>query len=132
MNFNVKKLAVSVALSIPFLAMGAETTLAQSTSSYGSIAYSKSTGVTGWSTNYSTRSNAERIATRKCENYAGSGDCQPIVWVRNACAALATADNRAYGWAWNNRRDLAMSRALEECSKRGGSCKIRHVVCPGK
>ena len=45
MNLNVKNFAVSVALSIPFLAMGAETTLAQS-SKYGSIAYSESTGAT--------------------------------------------------------------------------------------
>ena len=131
MNLNVKNFAVSVALSIPFLAMGAETTLAQP-SKYGSIAYSESTGATAWSTNYSTRGAAERRATRECESYVGSGDCKPIVWVRNACAALATADNRAHGWAWNTRRDLATQRALEECSKRGGSCRIRHVICPGK
>ncbi|MDJ0678137.1 MAG: DUF4189 domain-containing protein [Calothrix sp. MO_167.B42] len=124
-----KQLATAVALSIPFIVVGAETTLAKS-ANYGSIAYSTSTGAMGWSTNYGTRTAAERRARRECERYAGSGDCKPVVWVRNACAALATANNRAYGWAWNTRRYLATQRALEECSKRGGSCKIRRVICP--
>lgn len=124
-----KQLATAVALSIPFIVVGAETTLAKS-ANYGSIAYSTSTGAMGWSTNYRTRTAAERRARRECERYSGSGDCKPVVWVRNACAALATASNRAYGWAWNTRRDRAVQRSLVECSKRGRSCKVRRVICP--
>ncbi len=128
MTIKLKKLATAIALSIPFMAMGAETALANR-SSYGAVAYSTSTGATGWSRHYATRSAAERRAKRECERYSGSGDCRAVVWVRNACAALATASNRAYGWAWNTNRYTARRRALYQCRLRGRRCKIRHVVC---
>lgn len=128
MNFKVKKLATAVVLSIPFLVISTETTLARS-KNYASIAYSTSTGAMGWAKNYATRRAAERRATQECESYSGSGDCRAVVWVRNACAALATARNRSYGWAWNTNRYKARRRALHECGKRGRFCKVRRVIC---
>jgi serine/threonine-protein kinase len=131
MSFNIKKLATAVALAIPFIAVSAETTLAQS-ASYGAISYSTSTGATGWSKDYANQGAAERRANTECERYSGSQDCKTVVWVRNACAVLATADNRAYGWAWNVNQTTATQRALEECSQRGSTCKVRHIICPGR
>lgn len=93
------------------------------------IAYSLSTGATGYGQNYATSEAAERRALRECENYSGSGDCKLVVSAKNSCAVIATASNRAYGWARNVNLSLAKQNALRQCVARGLGCQIRHTIC---
>ena len=68
-------------------------------------------------------------ALQECENRSGTGDCQSVVSTNNSCAVLATASNRAFGWAQNNDLSLAKMNALQQCSIRGPYCQVRHSVC---
>lgn len=92
---------------------------------YGAIAYSSSTGRGGWSNNYATREAAENRALQECESHSGAGDCFIAVWVKNAWASLAKADNLAYGRAWNTDKSQAQINALKNCSSEGGiNCSL--------
>ncbi|MDJ0796337.1 MAG: DUF4189 domain-containing protein [Calothrix sp. MO_167.B12] len=97
---------------------------------YAAIAYSLSTGASGYGRNYTTQTAAERRAVQECEKYSsGAGDCKSVVSARNSCAALATASDRAYGWARNTSTLLAQQNALRQCTARGPNCKLRHSIC---
>ncbi|MDJ0621281.1 MAG: DUF4189 domain-containing protein [Calothrix sp. MO_192.B10] len=97
---------------------------------YAAIAYSLSTGATGYGKDYATQGAAKRAALRLCESYSGAGDCKLVVSAKNSCAVLATASNRAYGWARNTSLLLAQQNALGQCNARGSNCKLRHSICP--
>lgn len=96
---------------------------------YAAIAYSVSTDSSGYAHNYTTLEAAQRRALRECESRSGAGDCQSVVSARNSCAALATASNRAFGWAHNNNLFLAQQNALQQCIIRGSNCEVRHSIC---
>ncbi|MDJ0674614.1 MAG: DUF4189 domain-containing protein [Calothrix sp. MO_167.B42] len=128
-QIKLKKLAATIALVAPVVALSAETALAAT--NYVAIAYSRSTGSTGYGKNYATRTAASRAALRQCRRYSGTTDCRVVITGRNTCVALASASNRASGWA-RNTYWKAQVNALVQCSKNGRYCKIRHAICAGR
>jgi hypothetical protein len=93
---------------------------------HAAIAYSKSTGLSGYSYGYSSRTAAENAAVEACN----ARDAVVLTWTRNAWTALATADDRSYyGHAWGNTAEEAMTKALAACSKVANSpCRIHTCV----
>ncbi|MBI3654348.1 MAG: DUF4189 domain-containing protein [Acidobacteria bacterium] len=91
---------------------------------WGAIAYSSSTGRYGYSYDYGTQADAINSAVNKC----GIRDCRAVVWFVNGCGAFAKGDN-ASGWGVGETRALAESKALAECRKRGGNCRVTQWVC---
>ena len=102
---------------------------AQAYDRYGAIAYSKSTGQYGYSYDYSTETMAKAQALSNC----GDVSCHVYVWFRNACGALAKADNGDLGWGWSGSRGGAEARAIAKCqSVSGRSCNIVCWTCTGR
>lgn len=96
---------------------------------YGAIAYSQSTGISGSSYDYSSPSGAEARALRECESTSSSGDCNIVISVQNACAALATTPNGAYGSGWGTESFIAEHHAMVTCNQYGQNCTILQWVC---
>jgi serine/threonine-protein kinase len=94
---------------------------------YGAIAFSPSTGATGWSYDYGSRSAAESTALANCRQNAP--DCIVPIWFRDACGALAVGNDNGYGTGWGTTRDIAESLALNVCRKHATGCEIRRWVC---
>lgn len=93
--------------------------------SYGAIAFSPSTGAFGKSMGRPDQATAESFAVWNC----GEWDCKAVVWVRNACAALAVGLGNGYGWAWDVVPVNAEMRALAECGARAGDCVVVSTIC---
>lgn len=126
-KISLNKLVGMIALAVPAVLLSAETAFARD--NYGALAFSKSTGASAYSRNYATRAAASRAARTECKRYSGTNDCITVVTGRNTCLAIASASNRAYGWSRNTSLSKAQVIALENCSKNGRYCKIRHAVC---
>jgi hypothetical protein len=94
---------------------------------WGALAYSTSTGRYGFAYDYASQSQAINAAVERCK----ARDCQAVVWFVNGCGAFAKGDS-AYGWGIGNTRALAESKALAECRKRGGGCRIIQWACTSK
>ena len=84
------------------------------TSGYGSVAYSSSTGSTGISYNYSTRSDADASAI----GYCAKSDCAVVAWFQNACGAIATAPTGQMATGTGTTGDTAQALALATCLTR--------------
>lgn len=80
---------------------------------FAAIAYSASTGATGWSYNYSDLGEAQIAATNQCN----ASDALVIAWSRNAWCALAVAEDGSYGWSWGNTQEEAEAAALANCTQ---------------
>jgi hypothetical protein len=93
--------------------------------SYGAIAFSAATGRSGASSNYCTRSTADRRAVSEC----GRVDCRVEVWLDNNCGALAAGKG---GWAYavGDAQPDAERLALSQCASRGGTrCRVAASLC---
>lgn len=123
--------AIATALGVP-AAMAVGATQALAVDYYGAIAYSEATGSHGYSYDYTSQPAAENRAVQECEAYARSGDCQVLLWFRNACGALATAPNGAYGTGWGINRSIAEGYAVETCSAYGQGCVPIRWVCTSR
>ena len=66
-----------------FVLLGAATAAAAG-DNFGAIAFSSSSGATGYSYDYDSRDGAEERALQEC----GPG-CKVVLWFKNACGALA-------------------------------------------
>ena len=75
------------------------------------IAYSPTTGYTGWANNASSMEEATHIALGNCAPH-GPG-CQVTSWAKNGCAALALGSGR-WGGAWGPNANAAQSGALAQ------------------
>ncbi|MBD2464521.1 DUF4189 domain-containing protein [Oscillatoria sp. FACHB-1407] len=117
--------------SLPAIALVA-TTQALAADKFGAIAYSEATGGYGYSRDYPTQGDAEIRALNECEAHSGSSDCQVLLWFRNACGALATASNGAYGSGWGINRSIAEGYAVETCSAYGADCAPIMWVCTSR
>ena len=97
---------------------------------YGAVAISPSTHNTAASHGQGSQSEAERQALHSC----GSKDCEIAYWVRNSCAALAVSYHvpGPYGAAMASDRAEAASKALAQCTSRGGQrCSVQLTPCAG-
>ncbi|MBK5958228.1 hypothetical protein CCR97_08390 [Rhodoplanes elegans] len=102
----------------------AGTVAAAAAEKFGAIAFSTDSGRAGWSFDYDSRARAESEALASC-----GGGCKIVIWFKNACGALATGGNNAYGAAWANSRAEAEQKATGFCRQRSASCSIRRWVC---
>lgn len=82
-----------------------------STSGWGAIAFSQSTGASGYSYNYSTRALAESAAIGFCAR----SDCSSVAWFQNAGGALARAPTGQWGTGTGTSADVAEALALASC-----------------
>lgn len=98
---------------------------------FGAIAYSRTTGDYGYAHGQPSRVRAEQVALGFCAGQRNrAADCAVLVWFWNACAALATATNGAFGGDHTPDRKAAQESALRICSGYGGAnCRVVQTVC---
>jgi uncharacterized caspase-like protein len=116
--------APPAAISTPQAAQGSIP--ANPASRFGAIAYSPSTGAHGWSYDYGSREEAERVAISNCSQHAR--DCSVPIWFQNACGALAVGPS-GYGTGWGVSQTLAESYAIGVCGQYSANCSVRRWVC---
>lgn len=93
---------------------------------FGAIAYSRSTGSTGWSNKRDTRDEAESSALEYC----GEGDCEIEVWFDGTCAAIATGNDGQPRWALGATAQEAQTNSVAKCQDEGGgTCEVRETAC---
>ena len=94
---------------------------------WGAIAYSRATGAAGWTHDQPDERAAAAQALKECGKHAK--ECEVLVTVENACAALA-AGQGGFGWGRSAYKGDAQGRALAECVKAGGKgCAVEAWVC---
>ncbi len=91
---------------------------------FAAISYNKETGAYGFSKGYSSRDGAEERAAQEC----GPG-CETVIWTRDACLALATAGDHAYGSGWDTDQESADQTAMNNCSRYASDCSIAAEAC---
>jgi hypothetical protein len=91
------------------------------------MAYSESTGRVTYVYDYASQADAINSAVERC----GVRDCRAVVWFKNSCAAFAKGGTN-YGYSIGETRAVAESKALAECRKRGGGCRIVQWVCTSR
>jgi hypothetical protein len=92
---------------------------------WGSIAFSPSTGATGYSYNYDTR----RVAGEWAMSYCDARDCRIVVNFQNACGAVAVGRNGGWGADWGPTRSSAEANAIAVCQSHDGGCRTKRWVC---
>jgi serine/threonine-protein kinase len=102
---NRVRLAAQMALAINHVWGGVDL--------YAAIAFSKSTGETGWAYGYESQEEAEEEALSTCD----APDAEIVGWSVNAWCDLATGDNGGYGFAWGDTQEKAEKEALSVCAR---------------
>lgn len=122
---NWKHNARTVISALAFLGVSAAMSHADS---FGAISLSPETGATGWSHDYNSRREAERVAQSHC--FGNADDCRVAIWFKNGCGAVARGpDGWGADWASGSRR--AQRAALAACSNRSYGCRIVRWQCSG-
>jgi hypothetical protein len=94
---------------------------------FGAIAYSPSTGATGWSNKRDTQEEAEDAALENCQSHAS--DCAVEVWFDGKCGAIAAGQDNV-SWGLGDTERQAQAEALGECRRGGASnCEVKKSVC---
>jgi serine/threonine-protein kinase len=96
---------------------------------WGAIAYSQSTGATGWSHSAVNEVDAELRALNNCSDYAD--DCETAVTFRNGCGALAVGNGNGWGADWAADRYDAQAYALDRCGEYTRNCRVIRWQCSG-
>jgi uncharacterized caspase-like protein len=94
---------------------------------FDAIAYSPTSRAHGYSMDFSTQAEAEARALAEC-NSKGTG-CQPGLWFRNGCGALAVGPDGSWGGDWGVDQQAAEQKALEQCRKYSSGCTVVRWVC---
>lgn len=94
---------------------------------YGAIAFSQSTGASGWSKNYDDKRGASRAALGYCRESAD--DCKVVYNFTNSCAALAAGPDGGYGNAWDVKQRRAEKKAIAACNQYSSGCRIVVTAC---
>jgi serine/threonine-protein kinase len=122
-----KSLIIAAAVVIPTVSVGALQATAQS---FGAIARSPTTEDKGYSWNFRHRLAAEHRALSECENISGAGDCEVLIWARNACMSISEGTNGAAGTGWSVDEYEAEITADEVCRDFGGrDCSTTRTIC---
>lgn len=111
---------------------------------FGAIAVGRNGERSGTSFAHATQAEAEAAAEASCrsDGKSAAGDCAAKVWFKDACGALATGKNAAYGTGWAKSPAAACKWAIATCKDFGGvqcegdiySCSPRDEwgTCDGK
>ena len=95
--------------------------------SWGAIAYSASDMKAGWSQGKSDRGSAEKEAMNICSQRGKA--CALRIAFNKQCGALA-ADRGFTGWATSTEPQEAQQKAVEQCTKNGGTrCALHIFFC---
>lgn len=121
---------VIVAAFLALVFLSGLPSLASARDKYGAIAYCASQDVCAVAHDYDTKDGAERRALERCKQKKGT-DCQIVASFKNACAALAVAEDGSYGWAWRTRKAEAEQQALKKCEEKGSGCRVYCWTCTG-
>ncbi|PZV12052.1 MAG: hypothetical protein DCF20_18315 [Pseudanabaena sp.] len=98
--------------------------------SFGAIARSPSTQAKGYSWNFTSQKEAETRALSECESTSKSGDCQVLMWTKNACMSLAESPNGSAGAGWSAEQAAAETTAKQVCQQyKGTDCTITRTIC---
>lgn len=127
------RLLVATALLFSAAFLAAPVAHAQQGDLYGAIAYSPQTRMIGVSSDNPTQAEAESVALQNCKIESNNAaDCKVVMWVRNACAALAVGQDGGWGTDWGNDRATAERKALAFCGKYSQTCQVVRRVCAGR
>lgn len=130
---TARRFAVAMALSVLVAVVALSPVRAQQGDLYGAIAYSPQTRMIGVSSDNSTQAEAEGVALQNCKVESNNAaDCKVVMWVRNACAALAVGQDGGWGTDWGNDRATAERKALAFCGKYSQTCQVVRRVCAGR
>ena len=94
---------------------------------YGAISYSKTTRSLGYVYDMESQDEAESAALIACSDFAS--DCEPMIWFRNACGAMAVSSEGAWGSNWGEDEATAEKKALAGCGQYAKDCQIVRWVC---
>lgn len=98
---------------------------------FGSIAYSPSTGAYGYTSQESSRRNAENRALNACYEYAD--DCQTAISYWNGyCGAVARGDRNGWGSGSGPSGQEAQSDALRRCRQYTRNCRVVRWQCAAR
>ncbi len=90
---------------------------------YGAIAINRQTGAVGYSYDYRSRYDAERVALNYCR-----GNCHIAIYFWNTCASVAwSPSTKSYGWYYAGNMNSTKRGALRKCGYR--DCKVVCSVC---
>ncbi|MBI6630799.1 DUF4189 domain-containing protein [Pontibaca salina] len=81
-------------------------------------------GATGFSYSHVTEKNAHQVAIEGC-----NGVCARVRTFYNACGAIASGRDGAWGWATGRTKLDAQSGALAQCGQHGKDCQIQVWSC---
>lgn len=92
----------------------------------GAIAFSQTTGASGWSKNFDSK----RAASNAALDYCNASDCKVVYNFTNSCAALAAGPDGGYGVDWDVKQNRAERKALRACQNySSGGCQIVVSAC---
>jgi hypothetical protein len=96
--------------------------------SYGAIAYGRTSTAWGTSYRWDSQSKAEGVALKNCK--AHGDDCEPLVWYKNQCGAVAASDASDAFWGLGDTKRLASAQAEQKCEAAGGmNCAVQTAEC---
>ncbi|MEV6277597.1 DUF4189 domain-containing protein [Nocardia sp. NPDC051832] len=121
-NSVLARVALSAAVTAAVLTVVAGPANAKS-DEWGAIAYSPSTGETGWGRNYSTKQRAERAAIETCKK----SDCKVALNFVNKCGAVAQA--RDGSWSIGRGSTKSAANAKAKAAATGRNPQIKESVC---
>ena len=99
----------------------ASTSAANALDYYAAIAFSPTTGNTGWSYGYSSQESAQAMALQKCN----ASDARIAVSVRNGYCALAKGNGPGYFYGWGSTKaEAELNAVTRSAAKMTGA----HVV----
>ena len=115
-------LALPLALVVSFFPVSAASA---AQSEYGSIAWSRSTGVVtvGFA---GSADDAAQAAIGQCQAQSGASDCAAYGWFYQAYAAFAHGSGSGTGWGfgWGTDTGYADSYAMQYCQQDTSDCQI--------
>jgi Domain of unknown function (DUF4189) len=102
---------------------------------YGAIAYSREADNAAAVADAPSRAQGVAAALKSCrdETAQSPDSCQPAMWFKDACGALAGASDGSWGTGWGQTQQIATNWAFSVCKTQGGQdCKLKVVICsPG-
>jgi len=101
--------------------------LASAQDSYGSIAFSPTTGANGYVWGASSEANAERNAMKECRKRAS--DCITGINFWNSCGAVASGNKGGWGGAWGTTAVIAQELAMNYCRQHDSGCHVIRWQC---
>jgi len=97
-------------------------------SSYGAIAYGRTSKAWGASYHWESQSKAESVAMQKCKE--NGDDCEVMVWFKGQCGAVAAGEGTNAFWGLGGSAAQARAQAQSKCEEGGGKgCEIEASEC---